>query len=409
VILDEFALPEGDEAEYLLGGLARLIELRGLSAFVSAPILLPEARFFPDRVGSRAEGAATLLRRLLAYAGLEPRGLEVEIFGEADPGLVRKTRDDQRHAAAWFIGVAEGVYRFGVREGELRDERALIGVLGHEVAHAYRSHHGLGVRDRDTEEKLTDLTTVYLGFGVFALETSFTFRSGHYGAHGERLLYERNMRGYLLPGQLAFLLAAQLAARSARKNELKSVLSALSPNQADAVNRAFKILAEDPLALGHGLRLPPISNWPPLVALETSLVELAETQVRVRDAPAQRAARASRDKIAFRVASNRAILAGSGGFLLGALIALELGFSDSFWWLALGLGFLGGLLGKLVDAAICSSCNRSVPRGSPSCPSCQARLVGDIPRPEDRFDAEDRYFAELRANDVAEPSTSRAD
>lgn len=406
MILEEFALPEGEEAEYLLAGLARLIELRGLAPFVSAPILLPEPRFFPDRVGTRANGAATLLRRLLAYAGLEPRGVDVEIFGEENSGLVQKQAQD-RHAAAWFIDIAEGVYRFGIRESELRDERALIGILGHEVAHAYRSHHRLVVRDRETEEKLTDLTTVFLGFGVFTLETSFTFRSGHYGASGQRLLYERNMRGYLLPGQLAFLLAAQLASRNARKNELKSTVSALSPNQADAVQRAFLLFQEEPDALGHSLRLPPLAEWPAPITLEDSLRELSSAKVRVHDARSEGKSARKERKIAFRVDGNRRIPVASAGFLLGALSTLELGPSSWFWPASLGLAFLGSAIGKALDAPSCSSCNRAIRRADDVCRSCNAELVGDIEHNNDRLDAEERYFEKLHAS--AQSSRGPAD
>ena len=92
------------------------------------------------------------------------------------------------------MGLADGVYRFGVKDTELRDEQALIGTLGHEVAHAYRTHHGLVVASRDTEEQLTDLTTIYLGFGVFTLESSHQFKTGlGFSAFGAWLGYERPM------------------------------------------------------------------------------------------------------------------------------------------------------------------------------------------------------------------------
>ena len=148
--VEDFAVPEGEEAEYLLLGLARLVELRGVETFVAAPLLLPEPRFFPDAVTSRAEGVSVLLRRLLAYAGLHARRLDVEIYGGEHAIAVAITKPGHtKDAAAWFMDVADGVYHFGVRDNVLADERGLIGTLGHEVAHAYRTHYGLRVRDRD--------------------------------------------------------------------------------------------------------------------------------------------------------------------------------------------------------------------------------------------------------------------
>src|SRR5687768_4896596 len=105
------------------------------------------------------------------------------------------------------MGIEDGVCRFGVSDATLSDAEMLIGTLGHEAAHAYREHHGLVVVSRDVEEQLTDLTTIYLGFGFFTLQSSFQFKTGHYDTSGQRLLYERKMLGYLRPGHLAFLLA----------------------------------------------------------------------------------------------------------------------------------------------------------------------------------------------------------
>jgi hypothetical protein len=74
-----FELPQSEEAEYLLAGLARLIQLRGVEPFVAAPLLLPDPRFFPDPVKVRKRKVAVLLQRLLAYAELSPKRVDIEI------------------------------------------------------------------------------------------------------------------------------------------------------------------------------------------------------------------------------------------------------------------------------------------------------------------------------------------
>jgi hypothetical protein len=70
--------------------------------------------------------------------------------------------------------------------------------MGHEVAHAYRSHHRLQVDDRDREELLTDLTTIYLGFGILSVNNSYRFRKS--GSLEGSLAYTRwstSSSGYL--------------------------------------------------------------------------------------------------------------------------------------------------------------------------------------------------------------------
>ena len=396
MITEDFALPTGDEAERLLAGLARLIRLRGVETFVAAPLLLAEPRYFPEKVAPRAQGVAVLLRRLLAYAGLEPKRVLIEIYSSsrADPHVVHK--DGKEQAAAWFMGLADGVYRFGVKETELRDERALIGTLGHEVAHAYRTHHGLVVPSRDTEEQLTDLTTIYLGFGVFTLESSYQFKTGHYSVEGQRLLYERQARGYLLPGQLAYLLGAQLAARGVREDLLEATLSSLSDNHRAAVKRAVAELRADEDALLHSLALPPISDWPAPRRLEDALAPLPETAVVIRDRAKSSRDGAQNEKVAFRVAGSRVILGLFIGLSLGTSMAIVAGMEALFWPWVLGFSAIGAWLGHERRSPTCSSCGHTVAVAAARCRYCEVALAGDIKTKLDLFEAEERYRAAQR-------------
>jgi hypothetical protein len=391
VLLEDFALPEGAEADYLIQGLARLIELRGAEPFVAAPLLLAEPRYFPEMIAPRAQGVATLLRRLLAYAGLSPTCIDVEIYDETRSALVVEEADPHAGAAAWFMGIADGVYRFGVRENELRDEQSLIGTLGHEVAHAYRSEHRLMVPTASIEEQLTDLTTVYLGFGAFTLESSYQFKTGGYDERGERLLYESHWRGYLRPGQLAFLLGVQLAVRSLRDEPAGPVLDSLSDNQRAAVEQAMRRLSPQRELLMHELGLPPLEEWPAAHELSDALVPLPDTEVSIHDAPRLRREQPQQERIAFRLAGTRAIWgAGLGlmsGFAGGLLLDLEL----AFWPLTLGLGGLGLFVGRRRASPTCTACARNVPVGAPRCPSCSAKLVADIRELADTFAAEEAY------------------
>lgn len=393
VALEEFALPEGDEADYLLAGLARLIELRGVNTFLTAPIVLQEARYFPDAVETRAEAVSVLLRRLLAYSGLVPQALTVEIFAPDQEPAVAATPHQGAHVQAWFMDVAEGVYRFGVRDNALSDERGLVGTLSHEVAHAYRAHHRLQVRDANVEEQLTDLTTVYLGFGPLSLEASYRFRTGHYNPEGKQLLYELNSGGYLRPGQLAFLLGAQLVARGNHKKLLKDLSSALSANQFGALSLACERFSAQALELTHALRLPPAEERPRPRSLAEALTPLPDTRVHLHDAPTAHREQLKKERIAFRVAGNRwplgLLVGASGGFVL----ALRFGLDAAFWPFTLGLAAACWRLGKAVPSPKCSGCDRGVRASSERCPSCSTLLVGDIAHINDRLDAEERYAA----------------
>lgn len=397
MLLEDFALPEGEEADYLIQGLARLIELRGVEPFVAAPLLIAEPRYFPETIAPRAQGVATLLRRLLAYAGLSPTCIDVEIYDEQSNPLVVDEAEPHSGAAAWFMGIADGVYRFGVRESELRDEHSLIGTLGHEVAHAYRSEHRLVVPTSGIEEQLTDLTTVYLGFGAFTLESSFQFKTGGYDTRGERLLYESHWRGYLRPGQLAFLLGVQLAVRSLREEPAAPVLDSLSDNQRAAVEQALKRLLQQRDELSHQLGLPPPEAWPAPHVLSDVLAPLPDTEVSIHDAPRVRREQPQEERIAFRLSGTRAIWGAGLGFMSGFAGGLLLDLNLAFWPLTLGLAGLGWAVGQRRACPNCTACGKNVRVGAERCQNCSAKLVADIRELADTFAAEDAYRQATRS------------
>jgi len=87
--------------------------------------------------------------------------------------------------------------------------------LAHEVAHAYRHAHELRISDYEVEERLTDLTTIFLGFGVLTVNASQRFRSGTSGVGGS--WYSRSEGGYLSMQSMSYLLAARVVARATRQ------------------------------------------------------------------------------------------------------------------------------------------------------------------------------------------------
>ena len=130
-------------------GLRELVE--NDSRFLSFPIVEPEISWFPDAWTPDEAGVHRLIRRIMTHVGLGETPLSIE---RADVTCLRK--------------IDAGVARFGLGPEEIADPEALIAVLARAVACAYRAIHGLVVDDPD-EAELTDLTTVFFGFGVFTV------------------------------------------------------------------------------------------------------------------------------------------------------------------------------------------------------------------------------------------------
>lgn len=233
-------LPEDGERAWLLDELARLIAAAGSETLLASPVIEPSDRWFPDPWTADGDGIERVLRRLLGYAGLGGLELTIELDRFSDAaGEVRLDgrAGGHRGTAAWFAGIHGGVCAFGVDTAQLGDPAGLVGTLAHEVAHAYREANGLRIADREIDEPLTDLTTIYLGFGILTTNASQRFRSGRSGNGGS--WWSRAEGGYLPMQAMGYLLAAQVVARGEAP---RAVARALAPNQRACFKAACKQL-----------------------------------------------------------------------------------------------------------------------------------------------------------------------
>lgn len=237
-------LPTGAEQKWLLENLAKLVGQRGYEPLVLHPIVEPTRRFFPEHRGDTLYVLDRTTRRLMQYAGLGQLLVQLEFFSDTQvrEGVgVRPTRCAS--AAALFSGIDRGRCRFGVNMEQSGDAEHLVGVMCHEVAHAYRAQHGLNVPEEDEEELLTDLTTVYLGFGILSTNNSLRYRShGELDGGAVSTTWGTSSTGYLPPQALSFLLAAQLAVRDASYMQRRAVLKHLETDQAAFTRTALRSL-----------------------------------------------------------------------------------------------------------------------------------------------------------------------
>lgn len=183
-----------------------------------------------------------MLRSLLRYAGLDQMRLRIELEGADGRTTIAAGQEwtvdrTYRHsdAAAWFMSAGDDECVFGVAEELLGNPNDLVGILAHEVAHAFRSRHGLEYRTRREEEPLTDLTTVYLGFGILRTRSAVPNRPDPNVPEWERI-------EYMQPRFLAFALGAQAVARDVDDSGLKRIARYLDPNAKADFSKACEAL-----------------------------------------------------------------------------------------------------------------------------------------------------------------------
>lgn len=235
-------LPELRRQRWLLEELGRLIRRAGRKHLETAALVQATEAFFPDRWVPDLHGVERMLKRLLRHVGLGSREVFVRAFDvpriHEHAGLPGKRAPwSKKGMAAWFGGTRNGVLLFGVDLDLLDNPESLVGVLAHEVSHAYRMLNELMVDDDDEEELLTDLTTVYLGFGILTANAS-DLRTTQ-SDEGFAALTTASQVGYLRTQDFCFLLAAQATFRPGDRREIER---ALGPNQAQSFRVAFKAL-----------------------------------------------------------------------------------------------------------------------------------------------------------------------
>lgn len=250
------------DPEWLLEHLAELVHHRGQQTFCTTPIIEPTPEFFPDRWHRDIASVRRLLQRLLRFAGMENVRIGVEFDRNvgAPPafdasGQIVGRHYSHRDAAAWFVSASDDYFLFGVDMARLDRPDDLLGVLCHEVAHAYRSRHGLEYRSRRDEEPLTDLTTVYLGLGVPLLRSARPSRPDPDVPEYERV-------EYLQPRWLAFLLAAQVVTREDARLQ-KRIARFLPPNPKSDFNSACASFRSGRETLLSRLKIDPAAIPPP--------------------------------------------------------------------------------------------------------------------------------------------------
>jgi hypothetical protein len=262
-----------DEREALLAELRGVIDARGAQTFLTAPILEPTARDFPDPFEPNEEGVRTILRRILRYAALDDLEVDLDTFSQPDEmseiderGRAKKWGHEG--AAAWFAGIEDSRCHFGIAVERIGEPASLVATLCHEVTHAWRHVHGLRDPDRDLEERLTDLSTVYLGFGLLTTNGAYMYRASGELTGGESAgsiavtRWSHTRGGYLSPESMSFLLAAQVKARGMGWFARRRIAGKLETNQS----------AYFGWCLG---KLPPVDELRELLGLNAAVVQPA--------------------------------------------------------------------------------------------------------------------------------------
>jgi len=219
-----------------------LIRQFSVDEFRQTRLILPKPGFFPT---DREKGHALALRlfnQIKQYCRMTD--WEVDLVLDRNP-----LAQTQSLSAAMF---APGKYALGTFAASgnciqisyvpslLARPEGFIATMAHELAHyLLATARGAPPCEDDEMEFLTDLTAVYLGFGVFLANSRFEFETMSDGVmHGWRM----SRAGYLPEADLIYALALFIRAKDL---EPETACACLKPHLAKMLRRTVRELHDD--------------------------------------------------------------------------------------------------------------------------------------------------------------------
>ena len=224
---------DADTAGWHLDNFRWLLQEFGLAWFEKRQLVLPKAGYFKAEGKRDHNFAVCIFDQVKAYCGLSD--WEADLVVDNNPLAVRPEISHamiapQKHALGTF-GVTGNRIQITYVPDLLNRPEELIATLAHELAHYLLATARSQPPCADDEmEFLTDLTAVYLGFGVFLANARFNFGGL---THGWRMARS----GYLPEADLIFALSLFFGAKAA---DPAPALACLKPHLAAMLRRTLR-------------------------------------------------------------------------------------------------------------------------------------------------------------------------
>jgi hypothetical protein len=168
-----------EQQRWVHSSFLRLAALRGPHRLLQATVVLPTPDHFPDPYDRSEAALQRIFARVATGMQVNPADIDVTLFASADDltqGLVPFSSGSTSGAAGLYHHDPTTKPHISINEKQLRDPMALVAVLAHELGHIILLRPGLVPRDAPDLEPMTDLLTVFLGFGIFTANAAFRFK-----------------------------------------------------------------------------------------------------------------------------------------------------------------------------------------------------------------------------------------
>jgi hypothetical protein len=230
---------DAETAAWHADNLAWLIrQFGGRDALAETKLVLPKPGFFTFENEQGHALALRIFEQVKAYCGMTD--WDVDLVPDDNPlaempALSEGMVAPQTHALGTF-GVSGNRIQISYATAQLQQPDRLIATFAHELAHYLLATAAeTPPCEEDEVEFLTDLTALYLGFGVFLANARIAFEGSTQGWRWQRA-------GYLPEADLIFALALFIRAKGL---DAGPACAALKPHRAKMLRRAVQELSDD--------------------------------------------------------------------------------------------------------------------------------------------------------------------
>jgi hypothetical protein len=225
---------DDDTAAWHLENFTWLIDEFGAASFARTKLVLPKPGYFVTDGENGHALAQRIFDHVKAYCGMTAWEADLVIDDnplaeDAPPSFAMVA--PQKHAVGTFAAAGNRI-QISYVPSLLTQPEHLVATFAHELAHYLLATARKSPPSEDDEKEfLTDLTAVYLGFGVFLANSRFTLET-HQSVTIQGWRWSRS--GYLPEADLIFALALFLEAKAL---DPAPALACLKPHLAKMLRR----------------------------------------------------------------------------------------------------------------------------------------------------------------------------
>lgn len=146
--------------------------------FTTKRMVLPLPKYFPDKFDGSDASVQQMFDRVCQYMEVDREQIQLKIVQDAKDNffLVNEAGHALPHAAGTF-SIGDRYFLVRLDRSGFHDPMSLVGTMAHELSHVRLMGEGRYAGDAFDNELLTDLTTVYMGLGIFLANSPRNWRS----------------------------------------------------------------------------------------------------------------------------------------------------------------------------------------------------------------------------------------